>query len=369
MRIVLNGRFLTQDVTGVQRVAREVLGELDKLATERAIETPRLLVSSETLKNMPVLQTIEPEVIGKRRGHLWEQLDLPKQIDNDVLLCLGNTAPVASLRSKKTPVVTMVHDLSYRYFPDAYSWSFKALYERLIPYVLRRSAFVATVSHSEKAAIETHYPFLKDSPRLVPVQNGGLPDDVAQELQAESLPGFDERPYGLYVGSLSKRKNAVGIIKSAIEFLRKYPQRRFVVIGASSSVFEGIDIDVPADVQDRLEMRGQINDPDQVYAAYRNAQFLVFPSFYEASPLPPIEAMTLGCPVISSRIPSLKERCGDAAVYCDADDIDTIVAAMSNLTEDAGFWQDRSQAAREHARTYSWRRQTQELISLCERAL
>ena len=154
------------------------------------------------------------------------------------------------------------------------------------------------------------------------------------------------------------------MLQAAIGFLQRHPDMRFVVIGASGASFEGVTLDIPEALRDRLEFRGQINDAGPIHAACRQARFLLFPSFYEASPLPPVEAMTFGCPVIASRIPSLTERCGEAALYCAPDDQDAIAAAIDSLMDDT-TWQTQSQAARTQAAGFTWEAQATGLLALC----
>lgn len=365
--MIVNGRFLLQPITGVQRVAREALAELDKMAFEGKIETPRVfLPAGGDIIAEPVFEAIKLERKGRLTGHLWEQVELPRMCKGNILLCLGNTAPIWLLLSRVSRVVTMVHDLSYRYFPNVYNWKFRTFYSILIPLILKHSDYIITVSKAEKRSIENCYPFLIGSDKLRFAQNGGLPDVVAANFLLKGVPGRQERHYGLYVGSLSKRKNAESVLRSASIFLETNPEMRFVVIGASSAVFDSFEIDIPDNIAGRLDMRGQVNDPQIIYDAFRYARFLVFPSFYEASPLPPIEAMTLGCPVISSRIPSLVERCGDSVVYCDAHDLTSIVNAIQSLIEDSELWTQKSLAGRVQAARYSWRKQAEILTELCE---
>lgn len=363
----INGRFLLQSVTGVQRVAREVLAVFDAMAARGDMLPPRLLLPRKgELVNPPSLKAIRLERIGRLSGHAWEQLELPLEAGPEPLLCLGNTAPLTRLWSHGKPVVTMVHDLSYRYFPSAYSWKFRAVYNWLIPQVLRYSDRVVTVSRSEYDAIVRHYPTLADNPRLSFSQNGGLPDAIAREVLSETPRPMAERGYGLYVGSLTRRKNAEGVLRAAVEFLRLYPDMRFVVVGASAPSFESVSVDVPTSVCARLEFRGQVNDATAIYDIYRGARFLLFPSFYEASPLPPIEGMSFGCPAVVSRIPSLVERCGEAAVYCQSEDHASVMDAVRRVMDNPDEWQARSDAARTQAAGYSWTAQAEAIVALCE---
>ncbi len=364
--LFINGRFLTQDVTGVQRVAREVLGQIDQLMAAQNGAPVRVLVpENANLIDPPALRHCEIIRTGRFSGHLWEQIELPAACRKHTLLCLGNTAPLRSLLSPSTRVITMVHDLSYRYFPQAYSWKFRVFYSVLMPIILRKSDRIVTVSNAEKHAISKEYPFLADSSHFHVAANGGLPDQVVDQLHAEQLPGFEQRGYGIYVGSLSRRKNAHGVVAAAIRFLNAHPDMRFVVIGAGSEVFDDLNLSIPAAVKDRIEFWGQVNDPQRIYDALSQARFLLFPSFYEASPLPPIEAMSFGTPVICSDIPSLRERCGPAALYCDPQNIDDILAAMDALTVDRDLWTDLSRASRKRVRQFTWRAQAETLLALC----
>ncbi|NDV01247.1 glycosyltransferase family 4 protein [Pseudoroseicyclus tamaricis] len=369
MSLVINGRFLMQHVTGVQRVARELLAEFDQLAAAGSIPVPRLLVPGKGEMVLPPdLSVIEIERRGVLGGHAWEQLELPRLVGTRTLLCLGNTAPIIQLHLPRRPVVVMVHDLSYKYFPNAYSWKFKRLYGALTPAILRRADRVVTVSQAERAMISEHYPDLKDNPRFCYLQNGGVSDGVARAAGVADCAPQEVRTYGLYVGSLTHRKNAAGILRTAAAFLERYSEMRFVIAGATAASFEGVNLEFSQGLADRIDFLGQVDDASRIQELYRSARFLLFPSFYEASPLPPIEAMTFGCPVVASEIPSLVERCGDAALYCDPYDPASILTAVSCLMEDSLTWDLLSRKARDRAATFSWANQARGVVALCEDA-
>ena len=364
--ITLNGRFLTQDVTGVQRVARELLFELDNLAMAGELAVPRLLVPGRgELVDPPELSAISIERIGRRGGHLWEQIDLPRAAGSGVLLCLGNTAPLLRLRRRGLPTVVMVHDLSYKYFPTAYSRSFRLLYGIIMPQVLRHADRIVTVSRAEFDAMAQCYPFLLTDPRFSFAPNGGLTDQAMKAAVAAPQAKASGRTSGLYVGSLTRRKNAAGILTAAATFLRAHPEMSFTVVGATDSSFKSIDIDVPTEVRNRITFIGHVNDTGRLGNLYSSARFLLFPSFYESSGLPPSEAMAFGCPTVASDIPALFERCGDAAIYCDPHNSASISAAIELLMDDK-IWSEKARLSTERAGRFSWAKQAQHLLQLCE---
>ena len=175
-RLVIDGRFLLQDVTGVQKVALELVRALDDMVAEGelpGLDVEVLAPVRGTLVTTPDYKAVRLVRAGRFSSHAWEQLVLPRLVGRDPLLCLGNLAPLALLLSRRSSVHTMVHDLSYKYFPSAYSRRFRLVYNLVVPVVLARSRSVFTVSESERAAIRRTYGRLVEPGRLVAVQNGG----------------------------------------------------------------------------------------------------------------------------------------------------------------------------------------------------
>src|SRR5580658_4377008 len=102
--VVLNGRFLTQPVTGVQRYARELLREFDQILPGRANLRIRL-VTPASVRSVPGLSHISHQAVGRLRGHAWEQFELPAYVRGDILFCPGNTVPIRSLYGRSRVVV------------------------------------------------------------------------------------------------------------------------------------------------------------------------------------------------------------------------------------------------------------------------
>lgn len=353
--IVINGRFLTQDITGVQRYARELLQALDVLLD--AEPNIRVTVVSPRLSTAPPLwRNIVLRQVGHLRGHAWEQFELPWYSRGKTLFCAGNTAPVISLLGAQ-PVIVTVHDLSYKYFPEAYHPAFRLWYGFNMPLVLRHARSVITVSESERRAITSHYPGA--APRLHAIPHGGLPAEFSVEP-----PRFADRDsYVLYVGSLSKRKNFPRMFEVACQLARKRGFN-FVFVGAAPKGLVASAANVPNDISSKITFIGAVNDTAALITYYRKAACFLFPSLYESSGLPPVEAMACGCPVIVSEIPALRERCGDAAIYCDPHDIDSITSAVIRMMDDTELRSKLSAAGYQRAAEYTWKSCARETLDL-----
>jgi len=333
-KIYINGRFLTQSISGVQRYAYEFIKTLDELICQDdsfmasyhfEILAPKKLnpIYKLDFKNITLHR------LGLTTGHLWEQFELPLYCRDGLLFCPGNTAPVLHLISGQKTIVT-VHDLSFRYFPDAYSLLFRTLYKFLMPIIFKLADLIITVSNSELSSIVKIYPQSKN--KIHAVQNGGLPERILKNL--DRVPEHKAKiPYLLYVGALNPRKNPQGVI-AAFNTIQKELEIDLVIVGSSGKSFTDLKYELFEKQKGEIIFTGQIDDTDRLIGYYKGATCLIFPSFYEASPFPPLEAMACGCPVIAGDISSLRERCEDAALYCDPEDAQDIAKKIFSITDD-----------------------------------
>src|SRR5690606_26134498 len=149
--IVINARFLTQEIRGVQRFAEQISLELCSLRDDLVFVAPhniRLHKSAEQL---------EVHRIGRNRGHLWEQMDLPLWLakqGNPPLVSLCNTAPLAYRNQ-----IASHHDITYVRHPESYSRAFRATYRRLTPLLLNRIKALITVSEFSRGEIAGFYSY------------------------------------------------------------------------------------------------------------------------------------------------------------------------------------------------------------------
>lgn len=353
MKVTINGRFLTQPVTGVQRYARELCATLDEELpglTERtglAVEvlTPPLPAGAD----VPTYEHLAVREVGRGGGHRWEQTVLPRHLGGtDVLFCPGNTAPLLTLARRRPAVVVTVHDLAFRDFPDTVSRPFRLAYEVLVPATMRRAERVITVSEAERTRMLTHFP--RAAGRLTAVANGGLPRHRPQPGPNDPAPPTS--PFLLYVGALNPRKNVAGVLAACRALLAERPDLRAVFVGDPAGIYQAVDLG-PAD--ERMVFAGKLGDA-ALEAHYDAASVLLFPSFHEASGLPPVEAMAHGCPVVVSDIPALRERCADAALYCDPHDVATMVSQVGRLLDEPALAADLSRRGRERAAGFTWSR-------------
>ena len=342
MRLLIEGRVLKHRyTTGVERYAKELLRAFDKSGLRYDLALP---FGSN----------------NKYFQHLWEHIYLPlKSTHYDILFCPANIAPL--IKPKALKLVVTIHDLSYMHFPNAYSFAFRKYYRFIVPRLLNLADTVITVSHSEKEVLIKHFPFLKN--KIYTIYLGIKGEFLNCPLMHE------KEKFILYVGSLSKRKNLMGLIKAFKILINKIPHK-LVIVGIKGDSFKEIEIpkilkDIPSQ---RLIFMGQIED-ERLIELYRRSSLFVFPSLYEGFGLPPLEAMACGCPVVVSNVSALPEICGDAAYYINPYNIDSIAEGIYKVLDDKDLREELIKKGLERAKIFSWDKSAREHLEVFEETL
>lgn len=148
--LIVNSRFLTQQITGVQRFAIEISLRLKVMLKDNVIfVSPHDVIQNEIARQLGV------KIIGKHTGHLWEQLELPnwlKKNGSPLLLNLCNMAPLM-YKNK----ISTVHDVAFVRYPQSFSKRFLMVYRFMIPRIITSSKYIITVSEfSKKEIVDTY---------------------------------------------------------------------------------------------------------------------------------------------------------------------------------------------------------------------
>lgn len=311
MKIFINGKFLIQRKTGVQRYALGIIKELQQCGFSFII-----LVPPGT--NVPAgyhYRVVSPFV----SSFFWEQITLPVFLlrqQDAFLINLCNAAPLLL----KQQAVT-IHDLAFeqrgvRWF----STSFRLWYRFMVPNIIKRSKTVFTVSGFSKQEIITHYHIPSEKITVVP--NGHEQVDI-QDNNIEAFPV--KQPYLLFVGGENPRKNIDFVYNALSEIKAK--GFSVVVLSNSHLIFE------PALSQKDSSVIHFSNANDALYyQLIKRASALVYPSFYEGFGIPVLDALRLRVPVICSDLSVFRESFSGLPIYVELNDSDSLKKALNKLS-------------------------------------
>ncbi|MBI5055310.1 MAG: glycosyltransferase family 4 protein [Nitrospirae bacterium] len=351
--IFINSRFLSQNITGVQRYAAEISKQIKRLYPDTAFISPLNTINKRLSKELT------PASIGKTTGSLWEQIELPlhlKKFGSPLLLNLANTAPLFY----KNQIVT-IHDMAFFRKPEWFSKTFSCYYKFLIPQIAKNSAKIITVSYFSRKEIVR---LLKVPEEKVQVIYNAVSEKFLRPSEYPVDFGYGD--YILAVSSLDPRKNFKALI-SAFDRI-KLPGFKLIIAGERKKIFADVELNNLIDENKKIIFVGYASD-DDLANLYKKARLFVFPSLYEGFGLPPLEAMACGCPVVVSNVASLPEVCGDAAYYIDPYSEESIAVGMHRVSTDNSLRQDMIKKGLERAKIFSWEKSAREHIKVFEEVL
>jgi glycosyltransferase involved in cell wall biosynthesis len=264
--VVINSRAAVRtEIGGVERVAREMVARLPRLAPDRY------------------------RVVRPPAGQLGEQAYLPL-LAAELIYSPANLAPVASRRN-----VVVIHDAAALRHPEWYSRAYVAWQRALLPRVARRARLVITVSEFSRREIED----------VLGVAATVIPNGVDERFR----PSEDKGDYALVVGTRIARKNL-----AALEASARALRTRGIALVAAGSGRRYMRAEATT-----IEQLGYVPD-DELPGLYARARVLLMPSLYEGFGLPVLEAMASGTPVVAANRGALPETCGDAALVVEPED-------------------------------------------------
>lgn len=349
--LAINGRFLTQRITGVQRFATEITLALDAMAAEGLLPGARLLRPADgTPSRFPHLRD---EPFGRLRGQAWEQIELPLRARGSLLVNLGNTAPLIPGRRQ----AVVIHDAGAFDTPESYSAAFRTWYRGLHRALPRLGTRLLTVSEFSRGRIAHH---LGIAPaRIGVVHEGGehilrAPADAAILAKHGLLPGR----FALVVGTRAAHKGLGGLAEA-----QALLAARGLTLAVAGAADAGVFRNAGDPAGQAVTPLGRVSDAE-LRALYESALCLIFPSRYEGFGLPPLEAMLCGCPVVATAAAAVPEVCGDAALWFDAEGPRRLPDALARLLDEPDLAATLRARGLARAAGYSWRGAAERLVAL-----
>ncbi|MFM6927319.1 MAG: glycosyltransferase family 4 protein [Bdellovibrio sp.] len=175
--------------------------------------------------------------------------------------------------------------------------------------------------------------------------------------------------YVLFLGTLEKRKNVLGAIKAFEILCTQGYGGNLVLAGAWGTGSEEIKLALEkSPAQKQIKHLSYVPN-NQVEGLFRNAKAFVFPSWYEGFGIPVLEAMSLGCPVVTSQGGVLEEITGEAALHAKPDSPDEIAKALASILKSDSLREDLIKKGHHQAAQFTWKRCAEETLQVYKNIL
>lgn len=250
--------------------------------------------------------------------------------------------------------VTTFHDLSYVHFPEHLTLRKRIWHNfQMIPeWQAKFSDKIIAVSESTKKDLINFY---KIDPARIEVIYSGIempniiftPDVINNFKRDKNLPDR----FILFLGKLEPRKNIASIVKAFnnLKSNSKYKDLGLVIAGAKGWLYD----EIFKEVNSQIIFTGQLTDKER-FLYYRAADVFVYPSLFEGFGFPPLEAMSCGTPVITSRNSSLPEVVSSSAITIDPYNINELELWITKLLDDKKLSALMAKRGVEQASKFQW---------------
>lgn len=247
---------------------------------------------------------------------------------------------------------TIIHDLAYIRYPETVDWRIKKNQRKRLKWIKKESALIFSVSEStRKDAIS----FLDISEeKIKTIYEGVLVNSPPDQFVRATLKKHRvEKPFILSVGKIEPRKNLARLI----EAFKQIPEENLelLVVGPFGWGESFGD-------SKHIRFLGYLPD-DELYSLYKRCLFFVYPSVWEGFGLPVVEAMSLGAPVATSDVSSLKEIAEGAALLFNPFEASSIKNALVRLLKEEPLRKQLSQKGRERSKKFLWENYYRDFIA------
>lgn len=301
---------------------------------------------------------------------LWDQVAVPLAARRYGIDLLFNPKYSIAL-AVRCPSVWVCHGLDWYVMPWASKFVDRLSHRYLVPrYAAKADAIIAVSEITRQHVMQ----YLKVEPDRVATVYSGMGDAYRNPGDPERLRAVREKyrlpeRFFLYAGAIYPPKNFARLVRA---FAKVGPPRgiHLVVAGGENRFLSEHELREPEalGIADWVRWPGWIDGEEDLAALYAMAEALLLPSLFEACPLPILEAMAAGCPVVTADRYGTQEMAGGAGVLVDPESVDSIASGMVRVLEEPGLRADRVQAGRERARAFSWPRCAKETLAVLERA-
>lgn len=273
--------------------------------------------------------------------------------------------------SKSRLSATVIHDLTYLYYPELVEEKNLAHLRRVVPRSIKQADIIMTVSESVKAELVREFKFAPEKCIVTPIP----PSDIfKKELDKSQLDAVREKykigskKYLFFIGNFEPRKNLITLIEAYTK-LPKTVQDEYQLVLAGGKGWKSEQTQQALDtaIKNGADIKhiGYVDDTDRP-ALYQAASLFVMPSSYEGFGIPILEAMLSNCPVIAADIPVLRETGGNSALYADPASIDDFAATIETALR--AYPYDK-QTMLDNTKRFTWDKNIKTVISKADELL
>lgn len=352
---------------GMDIYALELIRAIQQLDTQNeyvVFVKPDKDVCLQSSQNLKVV-----EVKGKTYID-WEQISLPKAIEQENIDLMHFTSNTASVNIK-CPFILTLHDIIYleKFFSKGSLYQVAGHFYRRwnVPKIAPKAEYVLTVSEFEKLQIQKSlgikYTQLKAIYNAYNQNFRMIEDEEALEQVRKkyNLPC----DFIFFLGNKAPKKNMKRVLEAYAAYIDPNLTPLNLVIAESSEndIVQLLTEINRKDIFEKIILTGYVQHSELPYI-YNLATLFLYPSLRESFGIPIIEAMACGTPVITSNTSAMPEVADDAAMLVNPFDVEAITQAIRKVLENQKLYNHLKYSGLNRAMAFSWENTAQKTINL-----
>lgn len=265
-------------------------------------------------------------------------------------------------------IMTTIHDMTYLRFPETMSCRNLDRIRRDINSSVERSDRILTVSQFSKREIVDLLGIVPENVHVV-YNAPSISSEMAPVDSLQKKYGISS-PYLLYVGTIEPRKNVLRLLQAFAQLKEEadIPHQLVLAGGIGWRTDEFQHAVSASRWKDQIILTGYVSDAEK-NTLYRYADAFIFPSLYEGFGIPPLEAMSFGCPVVCSDAASLPEVVGQAGVYIKPENVSSIAQGIWSVICSPENRETLVKRGRVQVQKFSWEQSAKQLTEICREVL
>jgi len=353
MRVLIEDGFSVQKGAGIGQYTRNLFRALGEIEAVDHVE----------IAEKRWLNKFSHKVLRRVLYIVWLNTSLQQYLSNNrINIAHFTNYLVPFVKTHKAKYVVTIHDLTAWMAPKTLPLGYM-IYNRLaILHAIRRASLVITVSETVKKELLK----LLNCARKINIRvihNAVSPNFRRLSLEERKIRREQLKKLGingkyiLFVGTLEKRKNILGLLKAFVrlkQLTKKFQELKLVLVGNQGYGF--VEISAYLDrhqLSDSIILTNYVRE-DELITLYNLAELFVYPSLYEGFGIPLLEAMACGVPIIANDIPSTREVVNNAAVLVNSNDEETFARTMLKVLENKNLRDELIFKGVERVREFSW---------------
>lgn len=357
-----SNQFADLEGHGLARYSRQLYGALTQNCNDIEIQPVAAWSSmgKDDLHSLKLRTGLKILPWGRRLTPLcWAYLNRPK-IESwlndpiDIVHAVALGYPIATQK----PYVVTIHDIGPLTHPEFFTNTKPWVMQKSMVQAVDCAAAIICVSKSTANEVQTYLG--KDLDRRIHVVYEGVDEKFFNPVSYDFIdnkPGFPAKgvPYILTTGKMSPRKNLPRIIR-ALKLLKDTISFDLVFVGAKGWEMKEIYSELKGSgMSSRVHFPGYVTDKE-LRCLYTHAHAYVHPSLYEGFGLTVLEAMAMGCPVVTSNTFSLPEVAGDAAILVNPKSTEDIAQGILQVCDDENGRKKLIEKGKLRAKTFTWKK-------------